>query len=125
MRSRGFIVNAPKENALGPDGFIGIFFSSWRDIIKQDLCNVVQLLFHMNQHELHLLNQAYVVLVPKKKEPLSMADYRPISLSHSFVKIISKLLANRLAPKLGDLISTNQTAIIKKRCIHDNFMYVQ
>jgi hypothetical protein len=34
-------------------------------------------------------------------------------------------LANRLAPELSKLISYNQNAFIKKRCIHDNFMFVQ
>jgi hypothetical protein len=34
-------------------------------------------------------------------------------------------LANRLAPELKKLISYNQNAFIKKRCIHDNFMFVQ
>jgi hypothetical protein len=56
---------------------------------------------------------------------MKISDYRPISLFHSFVKIISKLLANRVAPELDHLISLNQTAFIKKRCIHDNFVYVQ
>jgi hypothetical protein len=46
-------------------------------------------------------------------------------LIHSISKIFSKLLANRLAPVLGNLISKNQSAFIKTRCIHDNFLYVQ
>jgi hypothetical protein len=52
-------------------------------------------------------------------------ENQTISLSHSFAKIITKLLTNRHAPKLEQLISVNQTAFIKKRCIHDNFVYVQ
>jgi hypothetical protein len=52
-------------------------------------------------------------------------DYRPISLIHSFAKIVSKLLSNRLGPKLHKLISINQSAFVKKRCIHDNFVYIQ
>jgi hypothetical protein len=40
-------------------------------------------------------------------------------------KLSPKLLANRLAPVLDSLISKNQTAFIKKRSIHDNFMYAQ
>jgi hypothetical protein len=66
-----------------------------------------------------------VVLIPKKNDPLKISDYRPISLIHSFAKIVSKLLANRLAPELNHMISINQTTFIKKRCIHDNFMYVR
>jgi hypothetical protein len=52
-------------------------------------------------------------------------DFSPISLTHSFAKIITKLLANRLEPKLDDLFSCNQTAFIKKMCIYDSFIYVQ
>jgi hypothetical protein len=74
---------------------------------------------------LQFLNQAFIVLIPKKENPQAVSDFRPISLTHSFAKNITKLLANRLAPSLDSLISYNQPAFIKKRCIHDNFMYVQ
>lgn len=49
---------------------------------------------------------------------------RPISLIHGIAKIISKLLALRLAPHMNTLISTSQSAFIKGRSIHDNFLYV-
>jgi hypothetical protein len=35
------------------------------------------------------------------------------------------MLANRLGLELNKLISINQIAFIRKRCIYDNFMYVQ
>jgi hypothetical protein len=54
-----------------------------------------------------------------------MGDYRPISLIHNLSKIWSKLLANRLAPFLPDLVSNCQSAFVKKRSIHDNFLYIQ
>lgn len=56
---------------------------------------------------------------------MTLTDYRPISLIHNFAKLISKLLANRLGPHLEQMISVNQTAFIQKRCIQDNFIYVQ
>jgi hypothetical protein len=56
---------------------------------------------------------------------MKVSDYRPISLIHSFAKIVSKLMANRLAPELNQLISVNQTTFIKKRSIQDNCVYVQ
>jgi hypothetical protein len=70
-----------------------------------------------------LLNQALVVLILKK--PNAERVSQPISLIHSFAKIMSKMLANRLAPELDKLISYSQSAFIKKRSIHNNFMYVQ
>jgi hypothetical protein len=66
-----------------------------------------------------------VALIPKKDGAESVSDYRPISLIHTFAKIISKVLAMRLAPHMNSLISRSQSAFIKKRSIHDNFMSVR
>jgi hypothetical protein len=56
---------------------------------------------------------------------MSVKNYRPISLVHSFAKLITKLLANRLAGRLNDLVSPVQSPFIKGRFIQDNFMLVQ
>jgi mannosylglycoprotein endo-beta-mannosidase len=70
------------------------------------------------------LISAYITLLPKKgaEQP---KDFRPISLVHSFAKLITKMLANRLAPRLEQIVSPNQSAFIKWRFIQDNFMLVQ
>jgi hypothetical protein len=119
------ILNAPKEKAPGPDGFIGLFFSTCWSIIKHDLLTAIQHFCSLNQQNLHLLNEAYIVLVPKKSCPERVTDFRPISLAHSFSKILSKILASRLGSELDSLISSNQTTFIKQCCIHDSFMFVQ
>lgn len=54
-----------------------------------------------------------------------MEHYRPISLIHSFARIFSKLLAMHTAPFLDDIISVNQSALIKQHCIHDNLLHIQ
>ena len=56
---------------------------------------------------------------------MKVGDFRPISLSHSITKLISKLLAIRLSTDLDKLVSRAQSAFIKKRSIHDNFLYTQ
>jgi hypothetical protein len=61
----------------------------------------------LNQQGLHFLNQAFVVLIPKKENPQRVTNFRPISLTHNFAKIITKVLANRLEPELDSLISIN------------------
>jgi hypothetical protein len=75
----------------------------------------------MDFRSFHHLNGALLTLVPKKPNPVSLSDYRPISLIHSFGKLFSKAAANRFAHHLPNLISTNQSAFIKGCLIHDNF----
>ena len=40
-------------------------------------------------------------------------------------KIASKLLTARLKPRMGELVQVNQSAFIKGRCLHDNFLLVR
>jgi hypothetical protein len=46
------------------------------------------------------LNSVYITLIPKVEGADQIKDFRPISLVHSFAKLVTKLLANRLATKL-------------------------
>jgi len=71
------------------------------------------------------LNSAYITLLPKKADAAEVKDFRPISLIHSFAKLVTKLLVNRLAPLLPSLVSASQSAFVRGRRIHDNFMLVQ
>jgi hypothetical protein len=72
-----------------------------------------------------MLNSAYLALLPKKVDALSARDFRPISLIHSFAKLVTKMLANSLGPYLQELVASNQSAFVRGRSIHDNFMLVQ
>jgi len=94
-------------------------------VIKADLMAAIITVQQGDARGLGLLNAAYITRIPKKKDALAAKDFRPISLVHSFGKLLTKILANRLAPFLDSLISTNQSAFIRGRCIHDNFILVQ
>jgi hypothetical protein len=65
-----------------------------------------------------------LILVPKTAEVASLKDYRPTSLNHIVGKLFSKVLANKLAPRLSSLIHPSQSAFIKGQFIQDNFRYV-
>jgi hypothetical protein len=65
------------------------------------------------------------MILIKKEHAEEIRDYRPISLMHSFGKLLTKCLANRLARVLDALVHRNQSAFIKGRSIHDNFREVQ
>lgn len=117
------VMEIAADKAPGPDGFIGAFYKASWEVIKDDLLAAVN--FFFNQHDQHfqLLNTAHLILIPKKSDAQMIGEYRPISLTHSMAKIVSKLLATRLAPFLNQLISRAQSAFIKKQSIHDNFLY--
>jgi hypothetical protein len=58
-------------------------------------------------------------LVPKKDNPKTVNDFRSISLLNSSIKIISKLLANRLQSIALKVVHENQYGFIKGRTIQD------
>jgi hypothetical protein len=67
-----------------------------------------------------------VVLIAKKEGAQRIGDYRPISVMHNIMKLLGKILTNRLAPHLDSIISNSQSTFIRDRSsIHDNFQYVQ
>jgi len=108
------IKSLPSEKAPGPDGFIGVFYKKCWEIIKHDLYEAMMGFYNHKTSKMHLFNEANIVLLPKKQDPLNIADYRPISLINSLTKIITKLLATRLAPRMNELVSQAQNAFIKK-----------
>jgi hypothetical protein len=118
------IDDTPKENAPGLDGFIGVFYAKCWDIVKSDVTQVIHQLSQLRGNTFNLLNTTNIVLLSKKDRAEKIGDYRPISLVHNIAKIFSKILASRLAPWLHEMVSSNQSALVKKRCIHDNFIFV-
>ena len=119
------ILDTPADKAPGPDGFSRTFFRSCWEIIKLDLLAALNQLYHMDSTGLARINKALIVLLPKKRGADRLQDFRPISLVHSLIKIFTKILAKRLAPKLQQLVDPCQAAFINHRSIQENFLYVQ
>ncbi|GKA55171.1 RNA-directed DNA polymerase, eukaryota [Tanacetum coccineum] len=64
-------------------------------------------------------NSSFVALIPKVMDAKFVNDFRPISLIGSVYKVVTKVLANRLAPVIADLISDTQSAFVAGRQILD------
>jgi hypothetical protein len=101
------VFSMPSLKAPGPDGFIGAFFKTCWETIKLDFCTTIRAMALGGGAYMSLINNANIVLIPKRPDAECVSDYWPVSLIHSISKIFSKLLANRLAPVLGTLISKN------------------
>jgi len=102
----------PVDKAPGPDGFNGMFLKKCWHIIKEDvyqLCND----FFSGNVSLQAINNSFITLVPKHSNPVTPNDFRPISLLNSILKLITKLMADRLQALIIPLIHRNQYGFIK------------
>lgn len=68
------------------------------------------------------MNFSFITLIPKVPSPSLVKDFRPISLINCFLKILSKVLTNRLSNVMGKLISPNQTGFMKGRQISEDIL---
>lgn len=112
------IKDMPSDHAPRPDGFNGAFLKACWPIIKQDfykLCNE----FHEGKISLESLNYGYIMLIPKNHSLESVNDYRPITLLNCCLKLITKLLANRLQKVILTLVHRNQYGFLKNLSIQD------
>ncbi|CAK9148319.1 unnamed protein product [Ilex paraguariensis] len=60
-------------------------------------------------------NVTLLALIPKKVNPRSFSEFRPISLYNFLYKIFTKLLSSRLANILPELISVEQHGFVSGR----------
>jgi hypothetical protein len=87
-------------------------------LISQDFYNLCDAFFR-NDICLQSINSSFITLIPKKDDPVAVSDFRPKSLVNSSLKIITKLLANRLQKVVKPIIHKNQYGFIKSRTIQD------
>jgi len=112
------------NKASSPDGYTSAFFKQAWNIVGEDLCSAVQDFFASGEI-LKQLNHSTIALVPKSANANCAADYRPISCCNVTYKVISKILAERLAHVLNDIISPSQNAFLGGRLMADNINLMQ
>lgn len=112
------VKHLPHNKSPGPDGFNNEFLQKCWPIIRRDFYQIFHK-FHSGHISLQSINSSFITLIPKVDTPLKVNDFRPISLLNSSVKLITKALANRLQPKITELVHLNQYGFIKSRSIQD------
>ncbi|XP_074318065.1 uncharacterized protein LOC141654850 [Silene latifolia] len=107
--------------APGPDGMNGLFYQTYWSLVGPEVVGAVLAILR-GERSPRDINKTNIVLIPKKKAPDKIRDFRPISLCNVVYKLVSKVLANRLKPFLGDIVSENQGAFTPGRAISDNVL---
>ena len=103
----------------GPNGMSLFFFQKFWHIVGDDVTEAILSMLNSG-HFLRKMDFTHILLIPKKKEPQSMSDYRPISLSNVISRLASKVLANRVKTILPNIISDAQTAFVPDSLITEN-----
>jgi hypothetical protein len=98
------IHSLPPNKAPRPDGFMAHFLKVAWATIKPKIMQASDAFWYMEVRKFHAINEAIMVLLPKKPDAEEIKDYHPISLIHVLGKLFSKVLANHLAPRLGELL---------------------
>ncbi|KAL0450878.1 UNVERIFIED_CONTAM: hypothetical protein Slati_1644200 [Sesamum latifolium] len=115
------LFNMSPLKSPGPDGLPPVFFHKFWHVVKLDVVTCV--LKFLNERILPTgFNDTNIVLIPKCKNPVTLAHFRPISLCNVVYKIASKTIANRLKPWLDSIISPSQSAFVPGRLITDNVL---
>ena len=112
------------DKALGLDGFSIHFYRLCWNIIKYDLLRMISAFLKKSKVGGNT-NSTFLALIPKEFNPASFNRFWPISLCNDSYKILVKLLANRLKPLLGALISPIHGGFVKGRHLLDNVIQVQ
>jgi hypothetical protein len=90
----------PPNKVLGPDGFTTHFLQVAWDTIKPEIMQAFDVFWHMDTQKFHTINEAIMVLLPKKSGVVAIKDYCLISLIHVVGKLFSEVLTNWLTPNL-------------------------
>ena len=88
----------------GPDGMSPFFFKKYWHIVGNDVTEAILFVLR-SAHMLKKMNHTHIVLIPKKKDPKYLANYRLISLSNVVSRIISMVIANHSKHILPNVIS--------------------
>ena len=111
------------NKSLGPDGFNFAFFKEFWYLLKHEI-RIMFDQFHANESLPKSFLSFFVTLFPKVKVPLSLKEYRPISLLGSLYKFLSKVLAARLSKVMNSIIFVSQSAFLKGRHLVDGVLVV-
>ncbi|GJX36378.1 putative RNA-directed DNA polymerase, eukaryota, reverse transcriptase zinc-binding domain protein [Tanacetum coccineum] len=117
-RSENVVWDCGSNKSPGPDGFSFAFIKKYLDLMKRDIFKFIKSFFVTGSLP-QGANSSFFMLIQKISNPISIKDFRPISLIGTHYKIIAKILANRLSKVIDKVVSKEQFAFILGRQILD------
>ncbi|XP_059629720.1 uncharacterized protein LOC132272631 [Cornus florida] len=115
---RDVVMGFHLDKSPGLDGFPARFYQTFWQVIDKDVVAAVQYFFNFSIMLLGV-SSSFLMLLPKIGNASKVGDFRPIALCNLVYKIITKIMANRLALSLPKLVGVEQCAFVKGRRIQN------
>ncbi|GMJ13795.1 hypothetical protein HRI_005048700 [Hibiscus trionum] len=112
------IKSADGNRAPGPDGFNLDFFKVFWPSLNRKIMRFFEE-FYCGGLMDKSLNYSYIALIPKRENPTTMNDYKPILLVGSLYKILARVLSRRLSLCIGEVVGDTQFAFTPGKHIFD------
>jgi hypothetical protein len=91
--------HSPRNKSPGIDGICYEFYRTHCEGIKEDLLAIINEMYQ--QHNIHeQQTQGIIICLPKKGDAKTTDEYRPLTLLNTDLKILTRVLINRLKPWL-------------------------
>ncbi|GBG60716.1 hypothetical protein CBR_g12454 [Chara braunii] len=117
------IKQQPPGKAPGVDGLSAMLFKKCASMLDQEIVNCLMSMASGHPMPAQQL-QGVVTLVHKKGAKSQIWNKRPITLTTTFYKIVSRVLANRMQSVLPGLVHPDQTGFMRGRQILDTVIAV-
>lgn len=110
----------PKGKSPGPDGYTNAYYLKFRSSLMSPMCKYFNALALGSPTARDAL-LAHITVLPKDGRDLTLpSSYRPISLINTDIKILARILADRLKPLMPAVVHPDQTGFIAGREARDN-----
>uniref|UniRef100_A0A671PCM7 Reverse transcriptase domain-containing protein n=1 Tax=Sinocyclocheilus anshuiensis TaxID=1608454 RepID=A0A671PCM7_9TELE len=114
-----------KRKSPGIDGLGSEFYIVFKDFLTSILKEVFDEIFRKGEMNQRMGMGLMKLIYKRKGDKVELKNYRPITMLNTDLKILSKVLANRLKEVMPSIIETNQAYSIKGRDIADTTMSIK
>ncbi len=119
-------INQTKKNkSPGSDGLTHEFYKTFIGTLAPVLLKVYKSMEERREVPESMGLGVITILYKNKGSPLSLGNYRPLSLLNTDYKILTKVLTNRIKEVVGNIISQNQAYSIPGRDITDTICTIR
>nr|GEX08084.1 transposon TX1 putative 149 kDa protein [Tanacetum cinerariifolium] len=99
--------NCGNNKSPRPDGYNFEFFKKYWGFIGPDFCEAVEHFFVHGAFSKGC-NSSFIALIPKVMDAKLVTDFRPISIIGCVYKVVTKIMASRLALVISNIVSNTQ-----------------